>query len=236
MSITFCQLHIFWEVGRGTGGSGNGCAVTSKISRKSRLEGCNLESQKSASALRDRWMGWEGDLKANQNQSQWNGLECDTKLCFKQMERRCDENNASLVREPGESLLGQPFKGLGKRREVRSVPGQLPMLKMIKYDDDDHADALNTDDQLRWPCCQRDGELLWVKSQHSSSPFKHCGDHWHYLHHRHYEKKDKLLWVEEPTLNKDVFHLPARLCNPNMLRNEANGQLFKIRERMLMRV
>merc|ERR1719264_459478 len=56
------------------------------------------------------------------------------------MERRCDENNASLVREPGEPLLGQPFKGLGKRREVRSV-----------------------------------------------------------------------LWVEEPTLNKDVFHLPARL-------------------------
>ena len=65
------------------------------------------------------------------------------------MERRCDENIASLVREPGEPLLGQPFQGLGKRREVRSVPGQLTMIKMIKYDDDDHADALNTDDQLR---------------------------------------------------------------------------------------
>ena len=168
MSITFCQLHNFWEVGRGTGGSGNGCAVTSKISRKSRLEGCNLESQKSASALRDRWMGWEGDLKANQNQSQWNGLECDTKLCFKQMERRCDENNASLVREPGEPLLGQPFKGLGKRREVRSVPGQLTMMmKMFNHNGDDDGEMEN---------------YLELKSQH----------HHHHHHHHHH---DKCIWI-----------------------------------------
>ena len=55
-----------------------------------------------------------------------------TKLDFKQMEMQYSENNASLVWEPGEPLLGQPFQGLGKRREVRSVPGQLTMIKMIK--------------------------------------------------------------------------------------------------------
>ena len=209
MSITFCQLHIFWEVGRGTGGSGNGCAVTSKISRKSRLEGCNLESQKSASALRDRWMGWEGDLKANQNQSQWNGLECDTKLCFKQMERRCEFGSRTW-----RAASWATVQGFGQEKGSQVGPWTIINDQDDQvYDDDDYADALNTDDQLRWPCCQRDGELLCVKSQHSSSPFKHCGDHWHYLHHRHNEKKDKLLWVEEPTLNKDVFHLPARLCN-----------------------
>ena len=192
MSITCCQLHIFWEVGRGTGGSGNGCAVTSKISRKSRLEGCNLESQKSASALRDRWMGWEGDLKANQNQSQWNGLECDTKLCFKQMERRCDENNASLVREPGEPLLGQPFKGLGKRREVRSVPGQLTMMSKITM-------------MRRWRTLNWKANIIIIIIIIIFIIMIVII----IITINVYE----LLWVEEPTLNKDVFHLPARLCN-----------------------
>ena len=57
---------------------------------------------------------------------------------FKQNETQYDEINVSLAREPGESLLRQPFKGLGERGEVRSVPGQLTtMRKMFNHDGDD---------------------------------------------------------------------------------------------------
>ena len=111
--------------------------------------------------------GWDGKETWKQIKIKVNEMDLNvTQNCVSSKWK----GDASLVREPGEPLLGQPFKGLGKRREVRSVPGQLTMMmKMFNHNGDDDGEMEN---------------YLELKSHHHH--------HHHYSHHHHH---DKCIWI-----------------------------------------
>ena len=195
MSITFCQLHNFWEVGRGTGGSGNGCAVTSKISRKSRLEGCNLKR----APLHCGTDGWDGKETWKQIKIKVNEMDLNvTQNC---VSSKWKGDAMKIMRVWFENLAS---RFLGNRSRVWAREGK---------------SGRSLDSWQWWWKCSITMVTMMGRWRITLN--------WKaniiiiiiiviiiiviiiIITINVYE----LLWVEEPTLNKDVFHLPARLCN-----------------------